>query len=152
MLVNLTTSQKCVDLSTFLTIAPLFKVGGIANYTFFGILMTPHENAWDFQGGSPSQNCSVFIMEHKNTLKPLFPEIGHGTYRLVSYYKPVRNSFGTHDPQISTDRFHYGYVSLVHFRIITVEVMEVLHEYLLFALLRRILPPVYQINVLSVHK
>ena len=34
---------------------------------------------------------------------------------------------------MSTDLLHDGYVPLVHFRIITAEVMEVLHEYLLFA-------------------
>ena len=44
-------------------------------------VLTPHENAWDFQEGSLSQNCSVFIREHNNTFKPLFPEIGHGTYK-----------------------------------------------------------------------
>ena len=65
---------------------------------------------------------------------------GHRTsFRSISQFV---NSFGTHDPQISTDLLHYGYVSLVHFRRITFEVMEVLHEYLLFAPLRRILPPV----------
>ena len=70
-------------------------------------------------------------------------------YMVISQFV---NSLRTHDPKISTDLLHYGYVPLVHFRIITVKVMEVLHEYLLFALLRRILLPVYQINVLSVHK
>ena len=43
------------------------------------------------------------------------------------------NRFGMHDLKISTDLSHGGYVPLVHFRIITTEVMEVLHEYLLFA-------------------
>ena len=43
------------------------------------------------------------------------------------------NSSGTHDPKISTDLRHDGYFPPVHFRIITAKVMEVLHEYLLFA-------------------
>ena len=43
------------------------------------------------------------------------------------------NSSGTHDPKISTDLLHDGYVPHVHFRIITAKGMEVLHEYLLFA-------------------
>ena len=38
-----------------------------------------------------------------------------------------------HDSKISTDLLHDGYVPFVQFRIITAEVMEMLHEYLLFA-------------------
>ena len=61
-------------------------------------------------------------------------------------------SYGMHDPNISTDLLHDGCVLFLQFRIITAEVMEVLHGIQYVCLLRRILPPVYQINVVSVHK
>ena len=37
-------------------------------------------------GGSPGRSCSVFVGERRGTFRPLFPGIGHGTCRLVSYY------------------------------------------------------------------